>query len=60
MEKLTAIQDFPSSIELPARTLLISNIMPDLSLQKSTDFLEDLKILVGYRKMGTPTQQDYM
>ena len=47
MEKLTAIQDFPSSIELPARTLLISNVVPDLSLEKSTDFFEDLKTVVG-------------
>ena len=60
MEKLTAIQDFPSSIELPARTLLISNVMPHLSLEKSTDFFENLKTLVGYRKRRTPTQQGYV
>ena len=60
MENSTAVQDFPASIELPARTLLISNVMPDVSFERSTDFFEDLKTLIVYRKRRTPTQEDYI
>ena len=60
MENSTAVQDFPASIKLPVRTLLISNVMPDVSFERSTDFFEDLKTLIVYRNRRTPTQEDYI
>ena len=59
MEKPLAIQDYPSTADLQERTLLISNVTPDLSFDRSTDFFEDLKTLVGYRKRQTTTKVDY-
>ena len=60
MEKSTAVQDFPLITDLPSRTLLISNVMPGASFKRSTDFFEDLKTLIGYRKRCTSTKIDYV
>ena len=60
MEKSRAIQDFPSTVDLQARTLLILNVTPDLSFDRSTDFFEDLKTLIGYRKQWTISKIDYV
>ena len=48
MEKPTAIQDFPQITNLPPRTLLIANVTPGIQFDRSTDFFEDLKTLIGY------------
>ena len=60
MEKPTAIQDFPQITNLPPRTLLISNVTPGIQFDRSTDFFEDLKTLIGYRKRRTSTKVDYV
>ena len=60
MEKSTAIQDFLLITNLPSRTLLIANVTPGASFKRSTDFFEDLKTLIGYRKRHTSTKIDYV
>ena len=60
MEKLTTIQDFPHITDLPPRTLLISNVTPGIQFERSTDFFDDLKTLIGYRKRRTGTKVDYV
>ena len=60
MEKSTAVQDFPLITDLPSRTLLIANVMPGASFERSTDFFEDLKTLIGYRKRCTSMKIDYV
>ena len=60
MEKPTAIQDFPQITDLPPRTILISNVTPGIQFDRSTDFFEDLKTLIGYRKRCTSTKVDYV
>ena len=60
MEKPTAIQDFPQITNLPPRTLLITNVTPEIQFDRCTDFFEDLKMLIGYRKRRTTTKVDYV
>ena len=60
MEKPTAIQDFPQITDLPPRTLLIANATPGIQFDRSTDFFEDLKTLIGYQKRCTSTKVDYV
>ena len=60
MEKPTAVQDFPQITNLPPRTLLIANVTPGIQFDRSTDFFEDLKTLIGYRKRHTSTKVDYV
>ena len=60
MEKSTAIQDFLLITDLPSRTLLITNVTPGESFKRSTDFFEDLKTLIGYRKRHTSTKINYV
>ena len=48
MEKPTAIQDFLQITDLPPRTLLIANVTPGIQFDRSTEFFEDLKTLIGY------------
>ena len=60
MEKPTVIQDFPQITNLSPRTLLISNVTPGIQFDRSIDFFEDLKILIGYQKRCTSTKVDYV
>ena len=60
MEKPTTIQAFPQITNLPPRTLLISNVTPRIQFDRSTDFFEDLKTLIGYQKRHTSTKVDYV
>ena len=60
MDKPTAIQDFLQITDLPPRTLLIANVTPGLQFDRSTDFFEDLKTLIGYRKRRASTKVDYV
>ena len=60
MEKSTAVQDFLLITDLPSRTLLIANVTPGASFERSTDSFEDLKTLIGYRKRCTSTKIDYV
>ena len=60
MEKSTAIQNFPSTKDIPSRTLLMANVTPGLSSDRSTDFFEDLETLIGFRKRCTSTKVDYV
>ena len=60
MEKPTSIQDFPQSINLTPRTLLITNVTPGIQFDRSTNFYDDLKMLIGYQKRHTTTKVDYV
>ena len=60
MEKPTAIQDFLKITDLPPRTLLIANVTPGIQFDRSTDFFEDLKTLIDYKKRCTSTKVDYV
>ena len=60
MEKPTAIQDFLQITDLPPRTLLIENVTPGIQFDRSTDFFEDFKTLIGYRKRRTSTKVDFV
>ena len=60
MEKPTSIQDFLQITDLPPRTLLIANVTPGVQFNRSTDFFEDLKTLIGYHKRHTSTKVDYV
>ena len=60
MEKPTVIQDFLRITDLPPRTLLITNVTPGIQFKRTTDYFEDLKTLIGYRKRYTSTEVDYV
>ena len=53
MAESKAIPDYPCDEILEPRTVLITNITPELEFNTPVQFFEDLKRLLGYKKRRT-------
>ena len=58
MVESKAITDYPCNEILEPRTVLITNITPELEFNTPVQFFEDLKRLLGYKKCRTIVKID--